>query len=299
MTVDHSKGLTPADVALIERVVPASLRVYFTGVRVAEAAAALLNAARLEGAKSAPEGWSEDQGNHDCLAKRRPGEPMFILLGRDPDAHHLVRLWAKRRFIAGGDVEHCSQGVTTANRMQAYAGDPANRPASAPPADAYPPVSHISDGMVEADDYVALANRGLGKVYNENQALLEALKPFAEVSAKAKGADDACWCGQDGAVIRYRDLRLAAKLYAGFRAQEASEWGGRKPSSQDLVDGYYGLTVSEASAIRERLGLPDPAPGLNDAQQRALDLDAAKNAGKLLSVWTEIQAYRDSSGRGA
>lgn len=43
--------------------------------------------------------------------------------------------------------------------------------------------------------------------------LVKALKPFAEVSEKAKGTDDACWCGQDGAVIRYRDLRRAALAY--------------------------------------------------------------------------------------
>jgi hypothetical protein len=42
------------------------------------------------------------------------------------------------------------------------------------------------------------------------------LKPFAEVADKAKGSDDACWCGQGGAVIRYRDLRAARDLLALF-----------------------------------------------------------------------------------
>lgn len=46
-----------------------------------------------------------------------------------------------------------------------------------------------------------------------SEEMVATLKPFAEVSAKAKGSDDACWCGQDGAVIRYRDLRRAAALY--------------------------------------------------------------------------------------
>jgi hypothetical protein len=32
-----------------------------------------------------------------CLAKRRPGEPMFTLLGRDPVAASLIRLWAAAR----------------------------------------------------------------------------------------------------------------------------------------------------------------------------------------------------------
>lgn len=83
---------------------------------------------------------AEVKTNHDCLAKRRPGEPMFILLGRDPDGHNLVRSWAERRRAAGGDPEHCQQGLDTAARMEAYAADPDNRPASAPPAEAYTPL---------------------------------------------------------------------------------------------------------------------------------------------------------------
>ena len=78
-----------------------------------------------------------DAGNHDCLAMRRADEPMFILLGRDPDAHNIVRAWANRRLAAGGDPKHCNQALATADRMQAYASCPANAPASAPPAEAY------------------------------------------------------------------------------------------------------------------------------------------------------------------
>jgi hypothetical protein len=79
-----------------------------------------------------------DQGNVDCLAKRRPGEPMFILLGRDPDAHIIVRLWAERRLAAGGDPEHCEQGLAIASLMEAYGTDPQNAPGSAPSRSAYP-----------------------------------------------------------------------------------------------------------------------------------------------------------------
>lgn len=49
-----------------------------------------------------------------------------------------------------------------------------------------------------------------------------ALGPFAKVSEKAKGKDDACWCGQDGAVILYADLRRAFSLAAKI-AKEKSE----------------------------------------------------------------------------
>jgi hypothetical protein len=80
------------------------------------------------------------EANHDCLAKRRPGEPMFILLGRDPDAWQIVQAWADRRLAAGGDPHHVALGLKTANAMRDYAADPANHPASAPDASAYPPI---------------------------------------------------------------------------------------------------------------------------------------------------------------
>jgi len=84
-----------------------------------------------------------DKANHDCLAKRRAGEPMFILLGRDPDAHNIVRLWAERRLAAGGDPEHCALAMDTARAMKAYAEDPANRPATAPAAADYADASQV------------------------------------------------------------------------------------------------------------------------------------------------------------
>lgn len=79
-------------------------------------------------------------GNRDCLAKRRPGEPMFILLGRDPDAHNIVRLWAQRRLEAG-DPSHATPVLALAGQMEDYAADPANAPTSAPEAKAYPPIT--------------------------------------------------------------------------------------------------------------------------------------------------------------
>lgn len=101
-----------------------------------------------EDRRSSAEG--EAKANHDCLAKRRPDEPMFILLGRDPDAHNIVRTWAERRLAAGGDPEHCQMGLDTAERMRAYASDPANRPASAPEASAYPAQHPVTEGAGEA-----------------------------------------------------------------------------------------------------------------------------------------------------
>ncbi len=65
---------------------------------------------------------------------------------------------------------------------------------------------HVGDTIVEE-----LATR-FEAVTRERDAMREAHRPYAALSVKAKGRDDDCWCGQDGAVIRYRDLRLSAAL---------------------------------------------------------------------------------------
>jgi galactokinase/mevalonate kinase-like predicted kinase len=44
----EAKGLSPENVALVERHVPSALRIFFTGVRVAAATEVLINAARAE-----------------------------------------------------------------------------------------------------------------------------------------------------------------------------------------------------------------------------------------------------------
>lgn len=82
--------------------------------------------------------------NRDCLDKARPGEPMFILLGRDPDAATIVREWAGRRSAAATraglieqEAEHLQPVFALADAMEAYASEPENAPATAPPADAY------------------------------------------------------------------------------------------------------------------------------------------------------------------
>lgn len=36
-------------------------------------------------------------GKYDCYASALPDEPMFVLLGRDPDAPFLVESWAMGR----------------------------------------------------------------------------------------------------------------------------------------------------------------------------------------------------------
>src|SRR5690606_37665122 len=60
-----------------------------------------------------------ERGNADCLGKRRDGEPMFIILGRDPDGAHVVRYWAQRRRDAG-DPDHAAKAFAVAELMAGY-----------------------------------------------------------------------------------------------------------------------------------------------------------------------------------
>lgn len=70
--------------------------------------------------------------NRACLEKRRDTEPMFIILGRDPDAANVVRYWAERRRDAG-DPEHAAKAFAVAELMAGYSGEAD----SAPPPEAY------------------------------------------------------------------------------------------------------------------------------------------------------------------
>lgn len=42
-------------------------------------------------------GTKNNPGKFDCFAKAEPDEPVFVLLGRDPQAAHLVSIWSKIR----------------------------------------------------------------------------------------------------------------------------------------------------------------------------------------------------------
>jgi hypothetical protein len=45
-------------------------------------------------------------GNVDCLAKAKPGEPIFILMGRDPVMAAVLQTWAtsRERMISAGAI---------------------------------------------------------------------------------------------------------------------------------------------------------------------------------------------------
>jgi hypothetical protein len=45
-------------------------------------------------------GTKNNPDEYDCYAGALPDEPMFVLLGRDPNAPWLIREWANERQIA-------------------------------------------------------------------------------------------------------------------------------------------------------------------------------------------------------
>lgn len=176
---EPDSGLLSVIASMVRRIaVPTSIdpdEVYFDNGHARQIYKAITDAAPLH------EGEGE-LGNHDCLAKRRPGEPMFILLGRDPDAHNVVRFWADRRLAAGGDPEHCRMGHDTADRMKAYASDPANAPASAPSASSYaappPSVEGFGSSSLKGEDTHRVAETAV--VGDLIRGLVKACQPIAE-----------------------------------------------------------------------------------------------------------------------
>jgi hypothetical protein len=64
------------------------------------------------------------QGNRDCIAKAKAGEPMWIIIGRDPVYEETVEFWAtaRERAIADGRIEdtpHEREHIATACRYAA------------------------------------------------------------------------------------------------------------------------------------------------------------------------------------
>jgi len=60
-------------------------------------------------------------GKFDCYDKAHPDEPMFVLLGRDPSASRLVRIWARGREAAGETYEKVAEAYRCADAMQDWA----------------------------------------------------------------------------------------------------------------------------------------------------------------------------------
>lgn len=59
-------------------------------------------------------GTKNDPGEFDCYASALPDEPMFVLLGRDPDAAVLVALWAAMRRLR--DIDEHAEKIAEAEQ---------------------------------------------------------------------------------------------------------------------------------------------------------------------------------------
>lgn len=66
-------------------------------------------------------GTKNNPGAFDCYANAAPDEPMFILLGRDPFAPLLVKLWAEMRRRTGEDEAKCLEAEKCAVDMLVHA----------------------------------------------------------------------------------------------------------------------------------------------------------------------------------
>jgi hypothetical protein len=65
-------------------------------------------------------GTKNNPGRFDCYANAEPDEPMFVLLGRDPAAPILVRLWVALRAELGTDAEKLDEAEACAEALEVY-----------------------------------------------------------------------------------------------------------------------------------------------------------------------------------
>ena len=59
-------------------------------------------------------------GKYDCYANAHPDEPMFVLLGRDPEAAALVEELAAKRFELEGRTEKVLEARACAKAMREW-----------------------------------------------------------------------------------------------------------------------------------------------------------------------------------
>jgi len=68
-------------------------------------------------------GTKNNPGKFDCYQNAEPDEPMFVLLGRDPSAAQLVRMWAYVRQAAENeeDLNKIKEALECADAMELWA----------------------------------------------------------------------------------------------------------------------------------------------------------------------------------
>lgn len=65
-------------------------------------------------------GTKNNPGKFDCYENAEPDEPIFVLLGRDPDAPALVKMWALARLFRGEDAAKVQEAFDCANAMETW-----------------------------------------------------------------------------------------------------------------------------------------------------------------------------------
>jgi hypothetical protein len=65
-------------------------------------------------------GTKNNPGAFDAYAKAMPDETMFTLLGRDPFAASVVRIWAQARQVAGDDPAKVAEAYACADAMDEW-----------------------------------------------------------------------------------------------------------------------------------------------------------------------------------
>lgn len=80
-------------------------------------------------------GTKRNPGLYDCYANAEPDEPIFILLGRDPNAPGAIRLWADARaeaVLIGAkpktDMRIVEEARECAMQMETYRAERSARP---------------------------------------------------------------------------------------------------------------------------------------------------------------------------
>jgi len=88
-----------------------------------------------------------------CLAKLRPGEPFFVLLGRDVDAETAVRVWVESRTYRRGASDKTRSALALADAMRAYReAPPLPNPAQPTPVEAAAAEEWVTDREPTEDD---------------------------------------------------------------------------------------------------------------------------------------------------
>lgn len=65
-------------------------------------------------------GTKEAPGFYSYLGKAEPGEPVFVLLGRDPQAPALIRRWADERDKLGERRDRVAEAYALASEMEKF-----------------------------------------------------------------------------------------------------------------------------------------------------------------------------------